>query len=220
MKSGDARHFSAIAVSGDGFKKGEGVMLEDIMVHEILRRFSSKNRALLCDKCRQYTNAVAQAEVPETMLFSLLLLIRRDSGRDFTTFWQGKEVILSCVEVMGYMVPRLRVGSASYVSSAIIMRHGCKAHSCWDRRSRLLQARLRSLPVGAGDADMLAYAKYYLSCGFGLDQEKEAVLDMHCVSEKRKKMHRMLQDALKIWAGTFVMLKTRPVRNSTLEFSP
>ncbi len=162
-------------------------MLEDIMVHEILRRFSSKNRALLCDKCRQYTNAVAQAEVPETMLFSLLLLIRRDSGRDFTTFWQGKEVILSCVEVMGYMVPRLRVGSASYVSSAIIMRHGCKAHSCWDRRSRLLQARLRSLPVGAGDADMLAYAKYFFSCGFGLDQEKEAVLDMHCVSEKRTK---------------------------------
>jgi len=186
LTSDDARHMTAISCDASrNIQRPANVQLTEPILWEIMRRYTSNNKGLLCDKCRRFANLVATVQVPLMLVVGLLLLIRRDCGRDFSVGWNGSTVKATSVTIQGYLVPVLEYKGLRYVSSNIIVRHGCKAHSCWDRRSKLLQERVVNLPVNASDATKLAYAKHYFGCGFKLDNESEAALATVVMSSRQ-----------------------------------
>ena len=71
------------------------------------------------------------------------------------------------------------------MAPSLTVRQGCKAHSCWDKRVRLLDQRLSALPIGVSEAFILALAKHFFTAGFKLSASAEAEL-LHWTPTERQ----------------------------------
>ena len=188
MGSFDARACYSINGSADGtYKRSDDLQLTDLMCRELTKRYTERNKGILCPECAECLRGVM--EPPLMLVRGILLLIRRDCGRDFFVEWNGDVLDLSAVTIENVVVPLLKSRSTgrTFLSENLAFRAGCKAHSCWDQRVQLLGRRLANLPVGAGDGDMLAYAKHYIGSGFKLNPEKTAAMEGQVLSDRLKK---------------------------------
>ena len=159
----------------DTYEHNEEIRLNQSQCHDLVRRFSESSQAKsrLCARCTSVMNDLAEKSVPHFLVYGLLLLIRRDCGRDFDASYGGRHLQLRVTIVQDLEVPVLSTEQQTYYSTNIIFRHGCKAHSVWDRRARLLHNHICGAPIGTNVATMLALAKTYFGAGFKLEREAE-----------------------------------------------
>lgn len=177
-KSRDKRKLNGIRYNAknDKYEHNEEIRLNQSQCHHLVRRYSVNAKGSLCAECTSVMNDMAEKSVPLLLLYGLLLLIRRDCGRDFDASYGGRLLQLRVVRVQDLDVPVLSTEQQTYYSTNIIFRHGCKAHSVWDRRTRLLHNHISSAPIGTNEATMLALAKTYFGAGFKLKSEAEQKL--------------------------------------------
>jgi len=178
MKSGDKRQLNGISYKkkNDKYEHNEEIRLNQSQCHALVRRYSMNAKGMLCGKCTSVMNDKAEKIAPLFSVYGLLLLIRRDCGRDFDVCYEGRHLQLRIIKVQDLDVPVLLTEQHAYYSTNILFRHGCKAHSVWDRRTRSLHDHISSMPIGTDEATMTAVAKIYFGAGFKVKKEAEQKL--------------------------------------------
>ena len=96
MRSFNARACNSINGSSDGtYERSDDLHLTDVMCRELTKRFTQRNKGLLCRSCAECLRGVMQP--PLMLVRGILLLIRRDCGRDFSVQWEQDVLDLTAV---------------------------------------------------------------------------------------------------------------------------
>ena len=118
MKSRDKREFNGISynTSRDTYEHNEEIRLNQSQCHGLVRRYSKNAQAKsrLCAGCTSVMNDLAEKSVPPFLVYGLLLLIRRDCGRDFDASYGGRHLQLRVIIAQDLEVPVLSTEQQTY----------------------------------------------------------------------------------------------------------